>query len=191
MPKLPDVFNTETNNEKLSDSSLLPEGAFLVSISSSSFKQTKSNDQNWYLELNAVVMEGQYKGRIHTFRLNLRNTNPTAVDIANRTLNSICSACNKQGVSESEMLHGIPFGVRLNVKESADGKYKNNEEVAYLTEQEARAAPDFMGEAPVEMPAPAAPRIKGVPESMQPQTQPTEAPAPVQEAPAAGKLPWE
>jgi hypothetical protein len=67
-------------------------------------------------------MDGQAKGRRFWTMLNLWNSNPTAVEIAQRELSSICHACGKLRVADTEELHAIPMLVRLAVKSDSYGE---------------------------------------------------------------------
>ncbi len=108
MAKLIQTANAGNNKEGMNDFSAIPAGKYVVMISKSTFKQTKAKTGH-YLQLSLKVTEGQHKGKILFENLNLDNPNPVAVEIANKALNSICQACGKSGVDDSEELHGIPF----------------------------------------------------------------------------------
>ena len=61
------------------------------------------------LWLDLEVLEGPLQGRHVYDQLNLINPNPTAEEIAQRTLCAICHAVGKLRVSDSEELHFLPM----------------------------------------------------------------------------------
>ena len=70
---------------------VLPQGKYLAQIVASEMRATKDG-MGQYLYLELSVIEGPYAGRKLFDRLNLKNANPDAVQIAQRTLSSICFA---------------------------------------------------------------------------------------------------
>ena len=67
----------------------VPNGDYPVIITESEMKPTK-NGAGQYLQLVLEVIEGPYKGRKVWERLNIVNSNQTAVEIAQRSLSQIC-----------------------------------------------------------------------------------------------------
>ena len=70
------------------------------------------------LWLDMEVPEGTCRSRHVYDHLNLVNPNPTAEDIAQRTLSAICHAVGKLQVRESEELHFLPMLIRVAVQPS-------------------------------------------------------------------------
>lgn len=68
------------------------------------------------LELTLQVVDGEFAGRKLFDRLNLVNSNPTAVEIAYKTLKAIYNACGKARVDTSAELHGIPMKVKVKLR---------------------------------------------------------------------------
>lgn len=99
----------------------LPTGWYTMQIVGSDMKPTARGDGS-YLELELQVIDGEFQGRKVFDRLNLNNPNPTAVEIANRTLSAICHATNVIQVNDSTELHNKPMEVRVTVK-AAEGDY--------------------------------------------------------------------
>ena len=114
MATLPQAANTDGNKESMNDFSALPAGEYTAVIIKSQYKETKAKTGH-YLQLQFKVIEGEQKGRMLFENLNLDNPNPIAVEIANKELNSICQACGKAAVSDSEELHNIPIRMTLKV----------------------------------------------------------------------------
>lgn len=113
MAMLPTAFNAYNIDPKQATPMLPvsgPEG-HLVVISNSEFKPASSGNGNGYLELTLNVVDGPAKGASGPFRLNLFNTNATAVEIASQQLSAICHVTGQMMVSNSEQLHNIPFRV--------------------------------------------------------------------------------
>jgi hypothetical protein len=109
---------------------VLPPGKYLGHIVTSELRVTKDGaGQYLYLELD--ILEGQYAGRKLFDRLNLINANPDAVQIAQKTLSSICRAVGKLQVSNSEQLHLIPMILDVRVR-PPKGAYGESNSVRYL-----------------------------------------------------------
>jgi hypothetical protein len=102
------------------------------------------------LWLDLEVLEGPLKGRHVYDQLNLINPNPTAEEIAQRTLSAICHAVGKLQVADSEELHFQPLLVRVAVKPNGYNEVKGYKPVA----QTASAVPPATTAAPPPRPAP-------------------------------------
>jgi len=130
MAQLPIKFNSEGNKDGLADFSALPAGEYIMAITKSEYKATKANNGH-YLQLVFKVLTGPQKGKWYFENLNLDNPNPIAVEIANKALNSICQACDKEAVEDSEELHEIPMVVTLKVVPATATRPASNGTVAY------------------------------------------------------------
>jgi hypothetical protein len=93
----------------------LPPGEYKVQILQSEIRPTKAGTGQM-LWLDMEVLEGPLKGRHVYDQLNLINPNPTAEEIAQRTLSAICHAVGKLQVADSEELHFQPMLVRVAVQ---------------------------------------------------------------------------
>ena len=153
-----------------------PAGKYLSQIVASEMRPTKDG-RGQYLFLELDILEGPFAGRKLFDRLNLVNDNPDTVDIATRTLSSICRATGQMQVKDSEQLHLIPLIADVRVR-PPKGQYGESNSIRYLPRNAAAApatrAPVAYASAPAPATAPA------------PQPQPA---TPV--APAAGGLPWQ
>jgi len=127
MARLFTPANTENNNEGMNDYSAIPVGDYAGMIVKSQMKKTKAGDGS-YLDLQIRIIDGKYKGRILFDKLNLDNPNPVAVQIANKTMNSICQACEKVAVEDSEELHGIPMSLKVG-KTKATAAYPESNKI--------------------------------------------------------------
>ena len=118
----------------------LPADWYKCVITDTEEKPTKAQTGS-YLELKIEVIDGQYQGRLVFERLNLKNPNPTAVEIAQRSLSSICRAIGVNSPKDSAELRDKPMMVKLAVK-PADGQYgASNEVKGYDAVDGATAAP--------------------------------------------------
>ena len=116
----------------------LPAGWYKAVFTASEEKPTKAQTGS-YLQLNAEVIEGQYQGRKMFERLNLKNPNATAVEIANRTLSGICRAVGVNAPRRSEDLLDKPFMMKVSVK-PGDAQYGPSNEIKEYAECEGKAS---------------------------------------------------
>jgi len=118
--------------------SILPAGTYTAAIVSSENKTTK-NGNGSYLELQLEIIDGQYAGRKVWDRLNLRNPNQTAVEIAMRTLASICKAIGIKTPRDSSELHNKPMKIKVSVREYNGNE--SNEVKKYMPAERQQAKP--------------------------------------------------
>jgi Protein of unknown function (DUF669) len=137
----------------------LPPGDYRVQILQSEMRVTKAGTGQ-ILWLDMEVLEGPLKGRHLYDQLNLINPNPTAEEIAQRTLSAICHAVGKLQVADSEELHFLPMVVKVAVKPNG-----YNEVKGYKPVKQAAAAgtpvPTVNGPTPT--PPTAAPQARPAP----------------------------
>lgn len=170
----------DANTVAPSNFDVFPAGKYLAQIVSSEMRPTKDG-RGQYLFLELDILEGQFAGRKLFDRLNLVNDNPDTVDIATRTLSSICRATGQMQVKDSEQLHLIPLIADVRVR-PPKGQYGESNSIRYLP-RNAAAAPTPATRTPAGYAAPAsAPATTATPQPARPA-----APA----APAAGGLPWQ
>ena len=165
----------DANSVEPSNFDVFPAGKYLAQIVSSEMRPTKDG-RGQYLFLELDILEGPFAGRKLFDRLNLVNDNPDTVDIATRTLSSICRATGQMQVKDSEQLHLIPLIADVRVR-PPKGQNGESNSIRYLPRNAAAPAtraPVAYASAPAPATAPA------------PQPQPA---TPV--APAAGGLPWQ
>jgi hypothetical protein len=170
----------DANSVEPSNFDVFPAGKYLAQIVSSEMRPTKDG-RGQYLFLELDILEGPFAGRKLFDRLNLVNDNPDTVDIATRTLSSICRATGQMQVKDSEQLHLIPLIADVRVR-PPKGQYGESNSIRYLP-RNAAAAPTPATRTPAGYAAPAsAPATTATPQPARPAT-----PA----APAAGGLPWQ
>lgn len=172
----------------------IPAGWYNVSMDQSEMKPTKDGS-GAYLECRFNILDGQYVGCKLFARLNLRNTNPVAQEIAYKQLSAIAHAVNILNVQDSSQLHGHPLKVKVKLR-PASGEYEASNEIsAYKNINEQVGGP---AAAPAQSGAPAgfggapaqqAPAQAG---AAQPWQQPQQAPAQQpQQAPQQAAQPWQ
>jgi len=105
----------------------LPADWYKAVITATEEKPTKAQTGS-YLELNMEIIEGNYQGRRVFERLNLKNPNPVAIEIAQRSLSSICRAVGVNNPQNSEELMDKPLMIKLAVK-PAQGEYGASNEI--------------------------------------------------------------
>lgn len=91
----------------------IPSGIYPVMITSSVEKPTK-NGAGSYIELEMTIQGGDFANRKVFDRLNIKNQNQQAVDIAYSTLSAICHVTGRLDITATEQLHGIPFMAVVN-----------------------------------------------------------------------------
>lgn len=169
----------------------LPSGQYPVIITSTEEKPTRAGDGS-YLEIEMTItnyhLDPKLNGRKVYDRLNLRNKNQQAVDIAYSALSAICHVTGMIQLQDSSQLHGRPF-VAVVIKKKRDDKpelfsnevrgYKdingNDPGAAGAAGAQQAAAPGWAGAQPQ---APIAPQQGYAPA-------PVQAPAPAPAAPPA------
>jgi len=117
----------------------IPAGWYKAVITESQEKPTKAQTGS-YLQMTVEVIDGDQAGRKAFERLNLNNPNATAVEIAQRTLSSICRAVGVMTPRQSSDLHDKPFMVKIKVKPAKDG-YDASNEIAEYAEVGKASAP--------------------------------------------------
>jgi hypothetical protein len=127
------LLNQEFDASQVNPSSsydALPAGKYPAQIIASEMRVTKDgNGQYLYLEID--ILDGMFAGRKLFDRLNLVNRNSDAVQIAERTLSSLCRAVGKLQVKDSTELHLIPFIADVRVRPGKDG-YGDSNTIRYL-----------------------------------------------------------
>lgn len=166
----------------------IPEGWYDAAIDESSIMPT-SDSTGAYLKLRYNILGPNNVGKKVFTRLNIRNNNPTAQEIAYKQLSAIAHAVNVLVVEDSQQLHGLPMKIKVKVRKGGPKLDKttnqptgemyedSNEITTYKNVNEAvpaNAAPTAMQQHQAALPVP-----QGAP------TMPW-APA----APPAGQMPW-
>jgi hypothetical protein len=130
MAQLPGAYMSEENHET-SGFSIIPEGNYIAQIIKSEWKDTKAKNGK-YIALTLKIVDGDHKGKVLFENLNLINPNPQAVEIATKTMNSICAACGKVNVEDTDELHAIPMTVVVKITPAKGDFPESNKISAYL-----------------------------------------------------------
>ncbi len=93
----------------------LPSDKYTVEIANSQTKPTKAGDGT-YLELEYVVLDGEYRGRKVWDRLCLNHPTQKTVEIARANLSAICHAVGILKPRDSNELHHIPLVITVKAK---------------------------------------------------------------------------
>lgn len=99
------------------DFGTIPPGDYEACICNSEMKATKDG-LGEYLNLEIQIVSGQYQNRKLFEKLNLRNKNETAVQIAKGTLSAICRAVGVLTPNDSAELHNKPFRITVGVRKN-------------------------------------------------------------------------
>ena len=146
-------FNAE-EVEPSSSFDPIPSGWYQAIISNSEMKATRDG-YGEYLSLTLQIIEGQYENRLVFARLNLKNANDKAVDIARKDLAAICRAVGVMSPQGSEQLHDIPLMIKVKVR-AASGEYEASNDIGgYKAVEGANLTPAPKTQTPVTPSAPA------------------------------------
>lgn len=121
MAKLTETFNSADVPER-EDFTPVPPGVYTGMIVASEIKATEAGGEMIVLEID--IQEGEHAGRKLFERLNIKNDNVKAVDIAFRTLGEIVKAVGKTTIKDTEELHNKRISMEVRV-EPGKQKKKN------------------------------------------------------------------
>lgn len=121
------LSNEELQAAKSQSFDLLPKGNYVAQIEDSDIRTTKSGGE--MLGLKWRILDGQHTNRIVFQNINLKNSNPVAVQIGRKALGQIFSAIGIQGVRDSSELHNIPLEIRVVIKADKTGQYEDSNEI--------------------------------------------------------------
>jgi|TARA_R110001606_G_scaffold352248_1_gene502661 hypothetical protein len=158
-------FDASAVQESTGGYGLIEPGEYRAEIVADEVKESKSTAGNHYLELQ-VKIDG--KGSIWD-RLNLWNSNPSAVEIANGTLKQIANAIGQSRIVDSAEMLLKPLMVRVEIEPGTAG-YKDKNIIVGYSGVGSVAAPQQVAQAAQAPVPPSAPF-------------PTAAPAPTATAP--------
>jgi hypothetical protein len=113
-----DLFAVDTTGvEELGSYEVFPAGLYPAVMVSASKKPTRNND-GYFIECVYSIIEGQHTGKRFTSRMNLWNSNPTAVGIAKRELKSLRKALGLHD-TESNLQQFVNKPMVLNISAKA------------------------------------------------------------------------
>ena len=103
---------------------VIPAGKYNAVITDSDMKKTRSGSGR-YLQLEFLIIEGEYKNRKLWTRLNVENSNAEAVRIARADLSAICRAINVLKPKDSVELHNLPLEITVKCRKNQDDEIVN------------------------------------------------------------------
>jgi hypothetical protein len=122
------VFSTE-GVERTGTFQPLPQGDYPAVITMTEWKASKNNpDGPKYLELSITVIDGEYKGRKLTDRLNLNHPNAMTQKIAKGTLAAILDSIGLVAINNTAEICNKPLIVFVKIKPE-DAQYSASNEV--------------------------------------------------------------
>lgn len=122
-------FNAQTVAPSTGAQEAIPAGWYNVAADESEMKPTK-DASGAFLQIRFNILDGAQAGKKVYARLNLKNMNPVAVEIAYKDLSAICHATGVIQCDDSAMLHGKPLKVKVKYRPaSADGQYEATNEI--------------------------------------------------------------
>ncbi len=118
----------------------IPAGKYLAVITESEMKATKSGNGE-YLQLTFQIIEGEYRNRLLWSRLNLKNPNASAVELARKELSAICRATGVMKPKDSSELQDLPLLITVGLKKRQDTEEFANIIKAYAKKDAAPPPP--------------------------------------------------
>lgn len=108
----------------------VPAGDYLVRIVKSEVIPTKEQGKVTKIQVavRAQIEQGEFAGQLIFDRMLIKHPNETAVEIGSKRLSSLCHACDKISINETEVLHGIPVVAQVTLRPS-EGKYPESNDV--------------------------------------------------------------
>lgn len=130
MAEFNDTFNPADVPEDDRSFEPLPAGDYSMQVIESEIKPTKAGTGE-QLVLTLEVTEGPLSNRRVWDRLNIRNQNPDAQRIAQRSLADLCLAVGVTQLRNTDDLHFKPFVGRVSIKPDKTGQYGPSNAVRY------------------------------------------------------------
>lgn len=131
MAKLGKTFDSGQHDDMQSGFDPIPIGVYLAMVAESEIKTTKKKDGK-YISLKFKILEGKYKGRFIWTNLNIINPNPVAVEIAQNELATLCRACGKVVIQDTQELHGIPIKMKIKITPAKGDHPAKNSPIGYM-----------------------------------------------------------
>ena len=154
MAQLGTKFDATSVNTEPQDFSTLPLGIYRLEVSASEVTATKAGTGT-ILKLTYDVLDPEeYKGRKIFANINIQNPNPTAQEIGQRDLGSLCRAVGLSEIEDSEQLHFIGFTAKVGLEKPQEGYSQRNRIVRfYYPDQGDIPAPAIDATQPARQPA--------------------------------------
>jgi len=114
MATLPSAFDSNQHDDMQGAFDPIPADTYQAQITGSSVEDTKAKNGK-YIKLEFTILSGEYKGRKIWTNLNIINPNPVAVEIAQKELATLCRACGKPVIQDTQEIHGVPFNMKVKI----------------------------------------------------------------------------
>jgi hypothetical protein len=106
------------------DFASIPAGDYTVSIEDSVVSDNKKGNGK-YVKFTFQVLDGQYKGYLLWHYVNYKHVNVITQRIGLKELKEIGLACGKTQFTDTSILHGIPFRIRVDIEKDNLGEARN------------------------------------------------------------------
>ena len=162
----------------------IPSGIYTVAIVKSDEKPVSGKPGCYYYQFDMQVQEGDFKGKMIIERLNCKNDNQQAVDIAYGTLSAICHVAGVEQIGNSSAeLHNRPFKVNVIKQPRSDDPTKEENRIRGYLDMAGNppkaGSPQGNGQASASQAAAFAQQPQGNGQTAPVATAPAPAPAPV------------
>jgi len=130
MAQLDQAFDSGQHDDMQSGFDPLPKDDYLAKIVESDVKVTAKKDGK-YIKLKFKILQGEFKGRFVWTNINIVNPNPVAVEIAQKELATLCRACGKGAIQDTQELHETPFMMKLKITPAKGDYPAGNSPIGY------------------------------------------------------------
>ena len=130
MPKLGAAFDSGQHEDMNTGFDPMPADTYIAQVIESEILTTAKKTGK-YIKLKFEILKGEFKGRFVWTNLNIINPNPTAVEIAQKELATLCRAIGKAVIQDTQELHGIPIKMKIKIKPAKDDYPAGNEPIGY------------------------------------------------------------
>lgn len=117
-------FKLKDEQQGLGSFEAIPAGTYVGKVIESSIVKTKDKKGNMMVFVWEVLKGDQKDAKIWD-RVNFENENPKAVEIAQKTLASMCEAIGvkKSKFVDTSQMHGVPCEIKVSIEIDDSGKY--------------------------------------------------------------------
>lgn len=130
MTQLGQAFDSGQHDDMNTGFDPMPADEYIAQVVESDVLTT-SKKTGKYIKLKFAILQGEFKGRFVWTNLNIVNPNPTTVEIAQKELATLCRACGKAVIQDTQELHGIPIKMKIKIKPAKDDFPAGNEPIGY------------------------------------------------------------
>lgn len=132
MADLGQAFDSGGHEDMNSGFDPIPAGTYLARVVESDVLENKKKNGK-YIKLKFEIMDTEFKGRFVWTNLNIINPSVQAVEIAQKELATLCRACGKGVIQNTDVLHGIPIKMKIKIKPAKGDYPAGNEPIGYAS----------------------------------------------------------